>query len=89
MLRWTVMQIHDALGEAGSWALPRLLRPVELSVRVPDYQVRLLETLAQDAGKSVEEYVYTVFLGLETTVSADETEKILPGFRDAIRFPER
>lgn len=89
MLRWTVMQIHDALGKEANRALPSLLRPVELkAVRLPEYQVRLLETLAQHAGVSVEAYVYGALLSLETAASPDELETLLPGFKEAIRFPD-
>lgn len=87
MLRWTVMEIHDALGKDAHGALPRLLRPVELNTRVPEYQMRLLETLAQNAGVSVETFIYTSLLGLETAASPDTLESMLPGFIEAIQFP--
>jgi hypothetical protein len=88
MLRWTVMQIHDALGKDATDVLPRLLQPVELkSVRLPRYQVELIERLAKDAGISVEEYVYTALLGVETAQSHAAIERVLPGFTDAIQFP--
>jgi hypothetical protein len=89
MLRWTVMQIHDALGKDADRALPRLLHPVELkSVRLPRYQLELIERLARNAGVSVEEYVYTALLGIEAAQSHAEMEQILPGFREAIEFPD-
>lgn len=88
MLRWTVMQIHDALGRDAHGAIPRLLHPVELKgVRLPEYLIRLLETLAQNAGVTVEAYVYTALLSLETTTSTAEAERLVPGFTEAIRFP--
>jgi len=88
MLRWTVVQIHDALGKEANKTLPSLLRPVELKgVRLPAYQVRLLETLAQNAGVTVEQYVYTSLLGLETAASRETLEQLLPGFIEAIEFP--
>ena len=89
MLRWNVMQIHDALGEDANRVLPRLLRPVELkTIRLPEYQVRMLETLAQDAGVSVDEFVFASLLALETAGSPDEIEKLLPGFKEAMAFPD-
>jgi hypothetical protein len=88
MLRWTVMEIHDALGKEADTTLPRLLRPVEVKgVRLPEYQIRLLETLAQRDGVSVEAYLYTSLLALETAASAEEIERLLPGFREAVTFP--
>ena len=90
LLRWTVMQVHDALGKEARWVLPRLLRPVELKdVRLPEYQVRLLETLATDAGVTVEEYVYTALLDLEVAGDRKTIERLLPGFTAAMQFPER
>lgn len=89
MLRWNVMQIHDALGSEANRVLPRLLRPVEMKrLRLPEYQVRLLETLAQDAGVSMEEYLFESLLHLETVLSPEELERLLPGFTEAMRFPD-
>lgn len=88
MLRWTVMEIHDALGEDAARVLPRLLRPVELqSVRLPEYQMQLLEVLARKERITVEGYLYTALLGLETAASHAEIERTLPGFTEAIQFP--
>jgi hypothetical protein len=89
MLRWNVMQIHDALGEHANRVLPRLLRPVEMkSLRLPEYQVRLIEAFARHQGVSIEEYVYTALLSLEVMGDADEVETLLPGFKEAMSFPE-
>jgi hypothetical protein len=89
MLRWTVLQIHDALGSKANTVLPTLYRPVELKkVRLPEYQIRLLETLAQNDGVSLEEYIYGVLHGLEVAADPDTMEKLLPGFKEAIRFPD-
>jgi hypothetical protein len=88
LLRWTIVQIHDALGADANRVLPRLFRPAELKrVRLPEYMVRLLETLAQNAGVSLDDYVYSTLLSLEVAADADTMEKLLPGFSEAIRFP--
>ncbi len=88
MLRWTPMQIHDALREHANSILPSLFRPVELKgVRLPAYQLRLLEVLAQRENVSVEEYLYTALLGLETAISSEESEQLIPGLHDALTFP--
>lgn len=89
MLRWTIVQIHDALGKDANRVLPSLYRPVELGkVRLPEYLVRLLEALAQQACVSLEEYIYGALLDLEVAADPDTMEKLLPGFREAIRFPD-
>jgi len=56
---------------------------------MPEYQVRLLETLATDAGVTVEEYVYTALLDLEVAGDRKTIERLLPGFTAAMQFPER
>lgn len=87
-LRWTVMEIHDALGREAPRVLPSLLRPVELKhVRLPEYLLRLAETFATHAGVSLESYVYGALLSLETEASTDDLERIVPGFTEAIAFP--
>jgi hypothetical protein len=89
MLRWTVVEIHDALGSEANRVLPRLLRPVTLkSLRLPEYQVRLIETLAQDAGVTLEEFVYGALLNLEVAGNPEDIEKLLPGFKEAMQFPD-
>lgn len=89
MIRWSVMQIHDALGKDADLVLPRLLRPTELKkVRLPEYQLRLLETLAQNDGVTLEEYIYEALLALEVMGDPDTIERLLPGFKDAMRFPD-
>jgi hypothetical protein len=89
MLRWTVVQIHDALGSEANAVLPRLFRPAELKrVRLPEYQLRLLETLAQNAGMDLDDYLYGALLSLEVAADPETMEKLLPGFNEAIRFPD-
>jgi hypothetical protein len=88
LVRWNVMQVHDALGNDANRVLPRLLRPVELKrLRLPEYQVRLLETLAQDTGVTVEEYLFNALLSLEGLGTPDEIEVLLPGYKEAMEFP--
>ena len=88
-VRWTVMQIHDALGSDANGVLPHLLRPIELkSLRLPEYLVRLLESLATNEGVSVEEYLYTSMLQLEVAADPGTLESLLPGFTEAMRFPD-
>ena len=88
-VRWTVMEIHDALGAEANRVLPRLLRPVELkSLRLPEYLVRLLEELARNEGVSVEQYLYTAMLDLEVAADPKVLESLLPGFAEAIHFPD-
>ena len=87
MLRWTPMEIHDALGKEAATTLPRLLRPVEFKgVRLPEYLIRLIEHRAQRERVTVEAFVYTTLLALEAEVDSDEIAQ-LPGVKEAISFP--
>jgi hypothetical protein len=89
MLRWTVLQIHDALGSEANGVLPRLFRPAELkAVRLPEYQIRLLETLAQNKGVSLEQYICDALQAIEVAADPDTMEKLLPGFKEAVMFPD-
>lgn len=88
MLRWTVVQIHDALGSEADSVLPRLFRPAELkAIRLSEYLVRLLQALANQQRVSLEEYVYTALLEVEVAADPETMEKLLPGFKEAIEFP--
>lgn len=88
LLRWNVMQIHEALGDRAKDVMPKLLRPAELkAVRLPEYQVRLLETLARRARVTLDEYLFTALLDLEVAGDPDEIEMLLPGFKEAMAFP--
>lgn len=88
LVRWTVMEIHDALGEDANHVLPRLLRPVAIqSLRLPEYQVRLFESLAKRDGVTMEEYIFNALLNVETACDPEEIERLLPGFHEAMAFP--
>lgn len=89
LTRWSVMEIHDALGEEAHRVLPTLFRPIELkSLRLPAYQVRLIESLAKHEGVTVEAFIYASLLHLETACDPDEIERLLPGFKEAMEFPD-
>lgn len=89
LVRWTVLEIYDALGKEANRVLPRLLQPAELkAVRLPAYQIRLLEAFASRAGVSVEQYLFDRLLDLEVAGDPDEIESLLPGFKEAMRFPD-
>lgn len=89
LLRWTVMQIHDALADEANHVLPPLLRPVELvGIQLPAYQVKLLQMLANRAGVMMDEFIHEALLSVEVECSIEDFEQMLPGFTEAITFPE-
>lgn len=87
MRHWTAVQVHDALGDRAKDWLPRLLWPEELNVRLPLYQVRLLEALAQDSGVTLESYLHRYLGNLAT--SPAQAERLVPDFNKAVAFPEQ
>ena len=89
LVRWSVVQVSDALGKHANRVLPPLLRPAELKgIRLPSYQVRLLERLATRDGITVEEYVYNALLQVETAADPHVIETLVPGFHEAMSFPD-
>src|SRR6266852_5060864 len=50
MERWTLAEIHDALGSDAAVVLPPLLALRAVTVRLPEYIVRALETIAAEDG---------------------------------------
>lgn len=84
--RWTIQEVESGLGEDAPQALPPLVRTVTLTVRVPRYQVSMLEELARQ-GFSIDAIVTDALL----TVAEDNVAKLweaIPGFDEAINFPE-
>jgi hypothetical protein len=86
MAKWPLPVIHDALGADAALALPRLLLPQELHVRLPAYQVLMLRRLAALARVNVDSYLANYFLDLAGSEVAILNAEI-PGFKAAMRFP--
>jgi hypothetical protein len=84
--RWTLAEIHDALGDDASAILPPLLSLRTLTVRLPEYLVRTLETMAASDATTVDDWLHHELVDFAGTV-ADRMETILPGFRRAYLFP--
>lgn len=86
MAKWPLPVIHDALGADAALALPPLLLPQELHVRLPAYQVLMLRRLAALARVNVDSYLANYFLDLAGSEVAILDAEI-PGFKAAMRFP--
>lgn len=84
--RWTLTEIHDALGEDARRVLPPLLALRSITVRLPEYIIRALKCLAADSGKTIDEYLYGELIDFAGTVAGD-VEKRVPGYRRAYFFP--
>ena len=58
MERWTLAEIHDALGADAEAVLPPLLALRTVTVRLPEYVIQGLETAASDKGAALDDYLY-------------------------------
>jgi hypothetical protein len=84
--RWSIADIHDALGADAADALPPLLALRTVTVRLPDYIVRALEAVADDNGQTLDECLYGELIDFAGTVSTHLDHRI-PGYRRAYLFP--
>ena len=83
---WPLQMIFDALGPRASSYLPELLRPTNVTVTLPGYQVRMLEVLARDQELDVSTFLQLHLLDLASAESAFLGEEIF-GFLAAFHFP--
>lgn len=88
MEQWPLTAIYSALGKDAPAAFPPLLRPVELTVKIPEFQVRLLEFNAARLGVDVSEYLRAQVLDILNIDDAKEIDRECPGFFAAFIFPE-
>ena len=86
--RWSVVEIHDALGADATAVLPPLLAPRAVTVRLPEYMVRALEKVAEENQTTLEGALHGELLDFAGTRS-EEMETTIPGYRRAYFFPGR
>jgi hypothetical protein len=88
MRRWTLADIHDALGADAATVLPPLLSLRAVTVRLPEYMVRALETVAVEEGMTLDGALHGELIDFAGTMAA-RIEKKVPGFRRAYFYPGR
>jgi hypothetical protein len=84
--RWTLAEIHEALGADAEKVLPPLLTLRSVTVRLPEYILQALETIAADDGMTLDESLHEELIDFAGTVSSRVGERI-PGYRRAYMFP--
>jgi hypothetical protein len=87
MRGWEQAMIEEALGEDAESVLPAAIRLVELRARVPRYQSDMLRHLARRHATTVDE-VLARELEDVACAHAEELSELLPGFAEAIGWPE-
>jgi hypothetical protein len=84
--RWSLAEIHDALGSDAATVLPPLLSLRAVTVCLPEYLVRAIEHSAGSDDTTVDDWLHHELIDFAGTV-ADRMERIVPGFRRAYLFP--
>jgi hypothetical protein len=85
---WALEEIVDALGTDAATALPPLLSLRSVTLRLPEYIVRGLETVAAEERTTVDAYLSDELLEFAGAV-VDRMEAVHPGFRRAYLYPGR
>ena len=86
MRRWTLAEMHDALGSEAATVLPPLLALRTVTVRLPEYLVGALEMAAAEDRTTIDEFLHRELLDFAGTM-VDQMEALHPGFRRAYLFP--
>jgi hypothetical protein len=86
--RWSLAEVHDALGSEAATVLPPLLSLRKLTVQLPEYIVRAIETLATEDATTVDDWLHHELVDFAGTV-ATRMERAVPGFRRAYFYPGR
>lgn len=83
---WTLAEIHEALGVDATKVLPPLLALRAVTVSLPEFIIRALETLAAREGTTLDGYLHQELMDFAGSW-ADEMESIHRGYRRAYLFP--
>lgn len=78
--RWTLVEIHDALGADASNVLPPLMNLRSVTVQLPEYLVRAIELEAAADATTLDDWLYRELVDFAGTV-ADRMERAIPGYR--------
>jgi hypothetical protein len=86
--RWTLAEIHAALGDDAARVLPPLLSLRAVTVQLPEFIVRALETIASEERTTLDAALHGELIDLAGTM-ADRMEAVAPGYRAAYFFPSQ
>jgi hypothetical protein len=84
--RWSLAQIHEALGKDAPRTLPPLLTLRNITVRLPEYLALAIEHEAASDDITIDDWLHHELIDFAGTV-ATEMERVIPGFRVAYFFP--
>ena len=83
---WTLAEIHEALGSDAAKVLPPLLALRTVSVTLPEFILRAMETAAADDGATLDAWLHWELVDFASGV-VERMESILPGYRRAFLYP--
>jgi hypothetical protein len=86
MERWTLAEIHYALGLDAAKVLPPLLSLRAVTIRLPEYIVRALEVVAVENETTLDDAVHGELIDFAGTLSG-RMEAYAPGYQRAYLFP--
>jgi hypothetical protein len=86
MERWTPAEIEDALGADAARVLPPLLSLRAVTVRLPEFIVLALETVAGEQRTTLDAALHGELIDFAGTM-AERMDGIAPGYREAYFFP--
>jgi hypothetical protein len=84
--RWSLCDIHEALGIDAAAVLPPLLALRTISVSLPEYLVQAIEHSAVLDDTTVDNWLHHELVDFAGTV-VDRMENVIPGYRRAYLFP--
>jgi len=84
--RWSLCDIHEALGIDAVAVLPPLLSLRTISIRLPEYLVQAIEHSAVSDDTTVDNWLHHELVDFAGTV-VDRMENVIPGYRRAYLFP--
>jgi hypothetical protein len=85
---WTLAEIQDALGKDAATVLPPLLTMRSVTVTLPEFIVRAMETAAEDDGATLDGWLHQEMMDFAGTAT-ERMEPILPGYQRAFQYPGR
>lgn len=84
--RWSLCEIHEALGVDAAAVLPPLLAMRTISVSLPEYLVRAIEHSAAADDITIDDWLRHELIDFAGSVAAS-MDRAIPGFRRAYLFP--
>ena len=84
--RWSLAEIHEALGPDAGNVLPPLLSLRTVHIRLPEFIVRALEMTARDDDTTLDDVLHPELIDF-AGIAADHYGSRIRGYREAYFYP--